>query len=94
MFNAGDRVRIKPECSYIGRISHSDVGTVQGVEVTGSYFIRWDHYDGWKHDNGRRCDDGHGWIVNEAYLTLVPPDDLGEFVPESKDIIDSFLMRW
>lgn len=93
MFNAGDRVRIKPECSYIGRISHSDVGTVQGVDVAGSYFIRWDHYDGWKHDNGRRCDDGHGWIVSEAYLTLVPPDDLGEFVPESKDLIDSFLMR-
>ena len=87
MFNAGDRVRIKPECSYIGRISHSDVGTVQGVEVTGSYFIRWDHCDGWKHNNGGRCDDGHGWIVHKAYLELVPPDDLGEFsTPDRLDM--------
>ena len=78
-FKQGDRVRINPATKYTGRISHSDVGTIQGKECSDSYYIRWDHHNEWKHNNGRLCDRGHGWIVRGKYLTLDAPDDLGEF---------------
>lgn len=81
-FKTGDRVRINQKWTHIGTVSQTDVGTVQLHDGCGSYYIRWDDYDIRKHDNGGRCEGGHGWIVNEKYLIPATIDDLGE-LPEA-----------
>lgn len=86
-FKTGDRVRINQKWTHVGAVSQTDVGTVQLHEGCGSYYIRWDAYDKRKHDNGGRCDNGHGWIVNEKYLMLETPGDLGEF--STPDCLDT-----
>ena len=74
----GSRVRIIRGKHHIGRVLAEDTGTVQYRSPSGSCYIRGDRYDDRKHDNMGRCEKGHGWMLYDADLELLQPEDLGD----------------
>lgn len=72
-------------------LSAGEYGTFVGYDRYGGYLnIEWDDFNPHRHDGDGLVKDGHGWFVDEMYVTILGPDDLGE-LPECDEESSSIL---
>lgn len=77
MIKRGQRVR---SVTGYGYVTAGETGTVVYYR-DGWTGVAWDEYDVHKHDCDGRCDDGHGYYVEERTLTeYCDSMDINEFI--------------
>lgn len=92
MFNVGDRVIFIAESDDDGGVEYGQRGVVVDIDSYSSERIGicWDEENDLYHSCCGNCDDNHGWYVDEDYLTIESPDDIGSFEFDGNAITDLF----